>query len=35
MDPTMEQHKICANFGKNVMETLAMIRQASREERMG
>jgi hypothetical protein len=32
MDPTKEQHQNCANLGKHETETLAMIRQAFREE---
>jgi hypothetical protein len=34
MDMAKEQHQICVNLGKSAMETLAMIRQAFREESM-
>jgi hypothetical protein len=33
MDPTKKQ-RVCANLGKSLMETLAMIRQAVEEESM-
>jgi hypothetical protein len=32
MDPTKEQLKFYSNLGRNVAETLAVIRQAFREE---
>jgi hypothetical protein len=34
MDPTKEQHQILSNLRKRKTETLAMIRQAFKEEYM-